>query len=239
MIGAAIGITMTRYAMTYRDASVLLQDLARHHRRRLLDLARAITTSRWPVAEAFDRARDGSPVARVDVAATESTAGRLLDLMVETPDLGDLLVAVAGLAVESIPGCASASITVIRDGSATTVASSDARAAGLDELQYSNGRGPCLRAAHTDEVVEIHHLASTSPIDPWQRAAVEAGIHAVLSLPIASDANIAAALNLYATSADPWPSAAQSVAEDLAVYTGDALTLAYRHDDPIAPQKRL
>ena len=68
LIGAAVGVTMTRYAMTYADASAFLRDLAGHHQRGLLDLARTITTSRWPSAKPYDRTRDGSPVDRLDHA---------------------------------------------------------------------------------------------------------------------------------------------------------------------------
>jgi hypothetical protein len=236
VIGAAVGITMTRYGMAYADASLFLRGLAGSHERPLLDLAHAITTSRWPVADSFDRAHDGSPVGRLEHTAAESSAGRLLDLLVETPDLGDLLEAVARLAAEWIPGCDFASITLIRDGAPATVASSDVRALRVDELQYSGGQGPCLQAARTDEVVEIHDLAAFSA-EPggWAREAIDVGIRAVLALPIASDANIAAALNLFCTGSDRWPPGAQSMAEDLAIYTGAALTLAYRHVGPSEP----
>ena len=231
---------MTRYGMTYPDASHFVQELADLHRRDLVDLARAITSSRWPVARSFDRARDGSPVGRLEHTAEESTAGRLLDLLVETADLNNLLGEVADLAVESIPGCDFASITVIRGGAPATVAWSDERAARVDEIQYSGGQGPCLQAGRTDEVVEVHDLAESSleglaSEEGWRREAVEVGIHAVLALPIASDASIAAALNLYTTRPDRWPAEAQATGEDLAIYTGDALTLAYRHVDLSAP----
>lgn len=231
VIGAAVGITMTRYGITYPDAMTFVEDLARFHRRGLLDLARTITSSRWPAAGSFDWARDGSPVGRLEQTTEESAAGRLLDLLVETSDLNDLLKAVAGLAVESVPGCDSASITVIRDGAPATVASFDARAVEVDDLQYGGGDGPCLRAARTDEVVQVHDLSA--PVqDVWKMAAIRVGFHSVLALPIASETDVAAALNLYSTSPGPWPAAAQPVGEDLALYTGDAITLAYRHGTP-------
>lgn len=228
VIGAAVGITMTRYGISYQDATAFLQQLAKHHGRNLADLARTITTSRWPTAQSFDWGRDGTPVGRLEHTNQESTAGRLLDLLVETSDLRQLLVAVAELAVESIPGCDSASITLIRNGTPATVASSDARALKVDEFQYGGGHGPCLTAARTDDVVHVHDL-STSARDAWKAAAARAGLHSVLALPIASDMNVEAALNLYSTSPGPWPPEAQPVGEDLALYTGNAITLAYRH----------
>jgi hypothetical protein len=242
VIGAAVGITMTRYGMSYADAFRFLRDLAASHRRGLLDLARTVTASRWPVAGPFVRARDGSPVGRLAHSVEESTAGRLLDLLVETRDLNDLLAAVADLAVESIPTCDFASITVIRHGAPATVASSDARAARVDEVQYSGGQGPCLQAARSDEVVEVHDLSRSerhSASGGWRREAVDVGVRAVLALPIASDADVAAALNLYTSHPGPWPAEAQAIAEDLAIYTGDAITLAFRHGDPVNPVNRV
>lgn len=231
LIGAAVGIAMTRYAMSYADASVFLDDLAVRHRRGLLDLARTITTSRWPAAESFDWARDGSPVGRLEQTAEESAAGRLLDLLIETPNLNDLLRAAADLAVESIPGCDYASITVIRDGSPATVASSDERAAKVDELQYSHGQGPCLQAAHSDQVVQVPDLRSALWALPWKEAATRVGIRSVLALPIASDADVTAALNLFSISPGPWSSSTQAIGEEVALYLGSAMTLAYRRSN--------
>ena len=228
VIGAAVGITMTRYGMSYPDASTFLDHLAVRHRRGLLDLARTITTSRWPTAESFEWARDGSPVGRLEQTADESAAGRLLDLLIETPDLNDLLRAAADLAVESLPGCDYASITVIRDGAPATVAASDERATAFDELQYSHGQGPCLQAARTDAVVHVPELASSIWDIPWKDAAAAAGIQSVLALPIASDADIAAALNLFSTRPGTWPSSTQTIGEELALYIGSAITLAHR-----------
>ena len=224
LLGAAVGITMTRYGMSFDKASAFLEELAARHGQRPADLARLITSSAWP-------ATGERPAPAVGESAP-SPAGRLLDLLVESPDLHDLLVAVSRLAVESIPGCGSASITVIRDGAtATTVASSDERALKVDEMQYSEGFGPCLQAARTDEVVRIEGLGSQPVTGRWKAQAVEAGIGAVLALPLASGADISAALNLYALESGHWPDEAQTMAEDLAVYTGDVLTLAYRQAD--------
>lgn len=238
LIGAAVGITMARYDMTHSDATTFVRHLAAYHQRPLLDVARTMTVSRWPLSTPFDRNQDGSPVprhgAQLGSSTTQSAAGRLLDLLVETTDLTELLTAVAELAVETIPGCDSASITVIHDGNPTTVAYSDERALAVDETQYSDGHGPCLQAARTDEVVEVADLLTSAVHEPWRRVALDAGITATLSLPIASEANIVAALNLHTSQPHGWPGDTFSHADDLVTYTGDALTLAYRHHNPSA-----
>ena len=169
---------------------------------------------------------------------------RWLDLLAETAEMADvqeLLSQVAYLAVDVVPGCDLASITVIRGGSPTTVASSDERGVRVDETQYAVGEGPCLQAARTSRQVrhdntgpawlsevtdESFRHGQVEP--PWRRVAREAGITAILSTPIASSADIAAGVNIYSLSSTGWTQEALDVAEYLADYAGSALTVAYR-----------
>jgi hypothetical protein len=53
-----------------------------------------------------------------------------------------------------------------------------------------------------------------------------------LSLPIAAGATVAASPNLYTGVCTGWPEQAQSTAEALATYTGDAITLSSRLTAP-------
>jgi GAF domain len=161
----------------------------------------------------------------------ESLAGTLLDLLVTTDHLHELLAGITDLAVETIPGCESASITLIHNMIPATVASSDARARKLDESQYGQGQGPCLQAARTSQAVQVDDIPTT-PVDAWQRAATGAGFTASLSMPLITSANIEAALNLYTGREGGWPTDAYHHTETLATYAGDAVTLAYRMTHP-------
>jgi transcriptional regulator with GAF, ATPase, and Fis domain len=167
----------------------------------------------------------------------ESLAGTLLDLLVTSDHLHELLAGITDLAVETIPGCESASITVIHEMTPTTPASSGARARKLDESQYGQGQGPCLQAARTGQAIQIDDIPAT-PTDAWQRAAREAHVTASLSMPLISSANIEAALNLYTGRDGGWPADAYNQAETLAAYAGDVITLAYRmtHPEDGAPE---
>jgi GAF domain-containing protein len=158
----------------------------------------------------------------------ESVPGRLLDILVETTDLREILETVTELAIDTIPGCESASVTVIREHDPATVASSDRRARAVDEAQYRVGTGPCLLAARTDEIVQVDDVRTAVIPGEWKQVALEAGITATLSMPIASDANVAAGLNLYSGLRAGWSIEAIDAADLLAAYTGDAITLAYR-----------
>ncbi len=234
-IGAAIGIIMVQRELSYHDAADLLDDVVHRHGRQLHDVAADITATGSTRPLRLDPP-PGRPRTRVEerrAPIAESIAGRLLDILVETTELGDLLGAITELAVETVPNCESASITLIHDGAPATVATSDARALAVDETQYSDGQGPCLHAARTDDIVRVDDIATAPTKDQaWRSVAMAAGITASLSVPIAAAANIAAALNLYTGKNTGWSQQTLDAADTLATYAGDAITLAYRLTDP-------
>lgn len=158
----------------------------------------------------------------------DSIPARLLDLLVVTTDLGELLGAVAQMACEAVPGCAAASITVIHRGRPATIGFSDERALAIDEAQYRDGRGPCIDAAFGEEIRHHDVRLADDHTDPWSITARVNEVTAVLSVSIPSAANIAAALNLYTTCATGWPRRTLIAADALAAYAGDAITVAYR-----------
>jgi GAF domain-containing protein len=166
------------------------------------------------------------PVRRAD--SSESVAGRLLDLLVVTSELGAVLGEITDLAVETIPGCVSASITVIHQGTPETAASADSRARAVDEGQYRDGQGPCLEAARSGRPVRVDDIADAEPDFRWRSIARDAHITASLSMPILSSTNIDAALNLYTDHDGGWPELAYDAAELVADHAADAITIAYR-----------
>jgi GAF domain-containing protein len=175
-----------------------------------------------------DRSEVRRPSVPMSGRPEESVAGRLLDVLVETTDLAEILDTVTELAINTVPGCESASVTVIYEREPATVASSDRRARAVDEAQYRIGNGPCLMAARTDEIVQVDDVRTADIPGEWKRVALESGITASLSMPIASDPHIAAGLNLYGDLSSGWSVEAVDAADLLAAYTGDALILAFR-----------
>jgi hypothetical protein len=131
LIGAGVGIVMVQRELCYQDASAFLRQLARQYGRPVDNVARDITAAGWtrPLRFGSEPARGRSRTELDDPGQRleESMAGRLLDLLIETTDLPDLLRVVAEMAVETVPGCESASITVIHDGASATVATSPVR----------------------------------------------------------------------------------------------------------------
>jgi serine phosphatase RsbU (regulator of sigma subunit) len=103
----------------------------------------------------------------------------------------------ARLAREGIPGCASASVTVLHEGDARTMSSTDDRALAIDEEQYDGESGPCLSAMRERGIVDVPDYTTERR---WPRGTAkgrELGVHSGLSLPVEDDGNVLGALNLY------------------------------------------
>jgi GAF domain-containing protein len=135
---------------------------------------------------------DGSE--RAVVVASMSALPSVL-LSTEAPDR--LLHEVATLAARIVDPPAACGITVRREGSPVTVASSDPRADVVDEEQYAGGAGPCLETLRTGVRVEVVDLDTD---DRWPRFRAHAlghGVRSTLSLPLTVDGETLGAMNVY------------------------------------------
>jgi hypothetical protein len=166
----------------------------------------------------------------------DSVPARLFDLLVDENELTDLLNGVAHLSSQTVPGCSFASITVVERGKPSTIAASATSALAIDEAQYHDGDGPCVKATYTRQMIWINDLSDRSgtetPTLAWPEVAQGCGVTAILSLPIDSESHIAASLNLYTMDDRGWPERALVAAEAVAAYAGDVVSLAYRMAHP-------
>jgi GAF domain-containing protein len=99
----------------------------------------------------------------------------------------------------------SCGITYIARYGAVTVASSDARASAVDEIQYGAGSGPCLEAVDTGAVVRVDDLATETRWGGYRNLALQAGVRSSLSLPLVLADRVIGALNVYSTGIGPLP----------------------------------
>src|SRR3954452_16330823 len=91
-------------------------------------------------------------------------------------------------AVEVVPACDAASVTLRRRRNRTeTVAASSDIARQADQLQYDLNEGPCLEAAVTGEPRMSNHLADSEDWPRWGPRAAEIGIHALLGIQLSTD----------------------------------------------------
>ena len=116
-------------------------------------------------------------------------------------------------AVETIPGCDHASITLRgRRGRAATGAATDEPATQADALQYSLEEGPCVDAAFEDTDFVIDDLRSEKRWPQWAPATAGAGLRAALAIRLHSDSETLGALNLYSDTPGAYDDEARTIA---------------------------
>jgi GAF domain-containing protein len=148
----------------------------------------------------------------------------LAHLMVATPSMDRFLNDLARLATDVITPPASCGITLDQSNQPLTVASSDALAAHVDEIQYGHDRGPCLEAMRTRQIVIAVDLATEHRWGPYPANALSYGVHSSLSLPLTVNEDTRGALNLYAVTAHAFGPSEQQHAELFAGPASAALT---------------
>ncbi|MFE9750198.1 ANTAR domain-containing protein [Saccharothrix saharensis] len=135
------------------------------------------------------------PVVLDEVTGALDTLASALD---SVDDFTVLLHQVCEQVTQAVPGVDEATVTLLIDnGSPTTVATTSDVAAELDREQYTNGDGPCLRAARTGELVRV---SVDEAVDLWPAFAKDAkaaGFGSFLSAPLIIDAEHSGAVNCY------------------------------------------
>jgi GAF domain-containing protein len=149
-------------------------------------------------------------------------------VLLNTDSIDGFLHELAVLAARELGEGLSCGITLQPDGRPWTVASSDANAAQIDELQYGLDSGPCLTSLRSGERIYIDDLAG----DPrWQDYAVRAVAHGVrssLSIPLTVQDRSVGALNLYSDRPHYFGAAQARLAEQFACQASVAVGITAR-----------
>ena len=159
--------------------------------------------------------------------------GELQQLLLDTPDITGFLDELARYAAETIGLGLSCGITLDRDGGPLTVASSDAHANTLDEVQYGHHGGPCLTAMRTRTTVTITDLATDDRWGSYRLDALAHGIGSALSIPISAGPGVRGALNLYGAQPNMFTASRRVRAEALGAEASRTLRLALRVTDQV------
>ncbi|MBX7446093.1 MULTISPECIES: GAF and ANTAR domain-containing protein [unclassified Arthrobacter] len=174
----------------------------------------------------------------------------LQDLVLDSPDVEVFLNELATVAAEGLSAApfvpVVCGVTLLRRKKATTVASSDPTAKGMDELQNTFREGPCLTAMGEMRSVLVPDTAQEHRWPGYVAAAAEQGIRSILSVPLLVDDATRAALNLYASRSDAFSGPHVSRAEAFAAQASKSLRLALkiaqlndaRNDMALAMQSR-
>ncbi|HKU30858.1 GAF and ANTAR domain-containing protein [Arthrobacter sp. NyZ413] len=157
-------------------------------------------------------------------------SSEIQDLLLDTPDVEAFLSELARHSA-SVLGSPDnemlCGVTLLRHGSAGTVASSSERALKLDELQYRFAEGPCLTACKEGIQVHIPDLEKDKAWPEYGHAARENGVRSILALPIPLvDGTSRAGLNIYSEQPNTFDEAAVQRASDYAQQASKGLRLA-------------
>lgn len=159
--------------------------------------------------------------------------------MLESPGFTDFLLSLSTLAAAALGGknpmmCA---ITVERNGSPTTVASSGPEAQRLDEIQYSLHSGPCLTALRTGQTILVTDVGRDPRWEVYAREMSEENVRSVLAVPIPTDTGSGAALNCYSSASGVFDPGTVGRVQDYAASISTILRLALRvHPAPPYPE---
>lgn len=158
-----------------------------------------------------------------DTAGPINVPPELLSLLMSTRRLEDVMGSLAELAAGAMRIPVSCGITLRRDRAPITVASSDAFALALDEVQYGKDQGPCLEAMSTGMVITVPDLLIERRWDGYPVQALSYGLRSSLSLPLSVETGTIGALNLYARAAYAFSDPADIVAATALAAQGSAV----------------
>ena len=130
---------------------------------------------------------------------TRADDGELVALLAAGGDLRSFLSDLVRLAVRQVPRAEACGLTLARDATGMTVASTGPLAEQADQRQYQQDTGPCLESMRTGTVVRVDDMAAEERWTPFPAQAAELGVRSSLSLPLVVEGRSRGALNLYAT----------------------------------------
>ncbi|MGK3647968.1 GAF and ANTAR domain-containing protein [Pseudarthrobacter enclensis] len=142
----------------------------------------------------------GKEPAPGDGTGGPDTAAALQEAVLDSKDVRAFLEELAALAAARLStpdNTVHAGVTVLRHKRPQSVASSDATAAALDELQNGIGDGPCLTALKLKRTLLVPELDTETRWPRYSGIATGEGVHSILAIPLDLDGEADAVLNLY------------------------------------------
>lgn len=167
-----------------------------------------------------------------------SAYAELTNLILDQSGVTEFLHQLAVLAAAIVPGT-HCGVTLRRDQQVASVASNDDVAMRMDEIQYLQGRGPCLEALHTSRRVDVPDMTVEDRWGDYAAHAVANGIHSVVSLPLSMGGETIGAVNLFGPSIGAFAEADVGRAEAFTDQAAAALTILMRQASSINLDEQL
>jgi GAF domain-containing protein len=160
----------------------------------------------------------------LSAAAAVRMVAELAAELAGAPSLEELLERALQLAVEIVPGCEQAGISLLQDRVVETPASVGELAKTCDKLQEQLGDGPCITALLDASVVRIDDVATDERWPEFAAGAAAAGLGSLLACRLATQRDKLGALNLYASSTNAFTEASEAMAVGYAAHVSLALS---------------
>jgi GAF domain-containing protein len=180
--------------------------------------------------------------ARPESAAEDEN--RLLELVLDSPEIASFLTELAIMTascLSSEDNFIDCGVTVVRDRHPAVVASSDARAASLDEIQNGFGDGPCLTALRDNTTMVVPDLLVEERWHRYAEAALDYGVRSILAIPLDLAGEAQGVANLYSRRSNGFSELDILTAENFVANASRSLLLALGmarlkgvHDDLVA-----
>jgi GAF domain-containing protein len=176
-------------------------------------------------------ARKARPVDEADEMDPPTTQFLpLVGAVLDDVALDDLLQRVVLLARHAVPAADSVSITVADGDRFHTSNSTNGNALEIDQAQYDQDDGPCLRAMRTSKQLQVTVGRDVEEWPIFTARAQDAGIHGVLSTPLTRAGESIGALNIYRRQERPFDDTeaqtARLIGEHGSIVLGKALDLS-------------
>ncbi len=144
--------------------------------------------------------------------------------LADSPSLEDVLQRALELAVEIVPGCEQAGISLQRGRQVQTPASVGPLAAACDRLQEQLGDGPCVTALREADVVRIDDVATDDRWPAFAEGAAQLGLRSMFACRLATTRDVLGALNLYSTEVKAFSPDSEALALAYSTHVGLALS---------------
>lgn len=177
----------------------------------------------------------GMPSAQdAGMVQSQDSLAKLLSTFVRSAehlDPDETLVEVVRSAVELVPGCDEASISVVLGRrQVTSEAASGELPTAVDALQQRLQQGPCLDAAYQHATVRVSDMATETRWPLFTQAALAEGAAGMLSLQLYVKGDDLGALNLFSRQAGAFTDESEHVGLMFAAHAAVAYSVARRQD---------
>jgi AmiR/NasT family two-component response regulator len=160
----------------------------------------------------------------IRMAMAELTSGRAQDTALQRS-----LASVTDAAVALVDGVDFADVMVISEGKAQSISPTVPLLVELDAVQLTLRQGPCLEAAVSGGMIRCTDLRADSRWPNFAAAAVEAGVHSMLSFQLQTAENGVGALNMFGLDPRAVDPAAEAIGALLATLATVALMVTSTH----------